>query len=487
MTLVNRLSLFFLTALAVVLLGFSVILYTLARGYLLHQVDDRATATLDILSAAVEQESGWLEWDGNERPVPQRSAASAETPAWGVFDERGSLVDGFSNATELLSSPTAENALTDVSWQGNRWRLGRRLIETKPAPSGNGGDRASEPDKPRYRALTVAVAAPFDAVYANLRILALALTGVSLSLWLAAALVGRWLCRRALTPVNQMAQTARAITAADLGSRLPQTGTRDELEDLALAFNDLLGRLQDSFERQLRFTGEASHQLRTPLTAMLGQVEVALRRDRSPDEYRRVLGAVQVQSQQMRQIIEMLLFLAQADEEAHLPDVQVLDASRWLTEHLQTQQQHPRFGDIRTEGEPGLLIHIHANLLDQALDNLLDNACKYSQPGSPIQLRVYREGDEVCIAVEDQGIGMAESDISHLFHPFFRSSDARRRGITGVGLGLAVTSRIISSFGGRIDVTSQPGQGSRFVIRLANAAAVKDQIDGLRVEQPQVG
>jgi signal transduction histidine kinase len=484
MTLVNRLSLFFLTALAVVLLGYSVILYTLARGYLLHQVDNRAAATLDILSAAVEQESGWLEWDGNERPVPMRGASGAGTPIWGVFDEKGNLVDGFRDATEMLSSATAENGLTDVAWHGDGWRFGRRTIEAKPAASGNGGNQASEPDKPRYRALTVAVGVPLDPVYANLRMMALALVGVSAALWVAAALVGRRLCRRALAPVNQMAQTARAITAADLGRRLNQTGTADELDDLAKAFNDLLGRLQDSFERQRRFTGEASHQLRTPLTAMLGQVEVALRRERSPDEYRRVLGTVEDQSQQMRKIIEMLLFLAQADEEARLPDMQVIDAAGWLAEHLQTWRQHPRFGDIRFEGEPGFAVRIHAGLLGQALDNLLDNSCKYSQPGTPIRLGISRDGGEVCLAIKDEGIGMAESDIPHLFHPFFRSSEARRRGITGVGLGLAVTSRIITSFGGRINVTSQPGKGSQFAIRLPIADANKHPTDGAGRTKP---
>jgi signal transduction histidine kinase len=471
MTLVNRLSLFFLSALAVVLLGYSVILYALARGYLLHQVDDRAAATLDVLSAAVEQEAGWLEWDGNERPVPLRSAASAETPIWGVFDEKGRRVDGFPEATELLSFPSAENALADISCRGNRWRFGRHSIQTKPAPVGNGVHQASEPDKPRYQALTVVVAAPLEPAFANLRTLALALAGVSATLWVTAALVGRRLCRRALAPVNQMAQTARVITAADLGRRLNEAGIHDELDDLARAFNDLLGRLQDSFERQRRFTGEASHQLRTPLTAMLGQVEVALRRERTPEEYRRALHAVQDQSHQMRKIIEMLLFLAQADEEAQLPDMQLIDTAGWLAEHIQTWRQHPRFGDIRMEGEPGLAVRIHAGLLGQALDNLLDNAGKYSQPGEPILLRAFAEGTWACIAVEDQGIGLATSDIPHLFHPFFRSADVRRRGITGVGLGLAVTSRIISSFDGRIDVTSRPGQGSQFVIRLPIADA----------------
>src|SRR5262249_42073795 len=139
-----------------------------------------------------------------------------------------------------------------------------------------------------------------------------------------------------------------------------------------------------------------------------------------------------------------------------------------------TWEQHARHADIRVESAPDVRAQVHPDLLAQALDNLIDNACKYSLPGTPVIVRIRRDEREACIEVEDQGFGIAAGELPHLFDPFFRSPDVRRRGIAGVGLGLAVSARIVSSFGGRIEATSQTEQGSRFVMHLpiADAASV---------------
>src|SRR5262249_41187963 len=153
----------------------------------------------------------------------------------------------------------------------------------------------------------------------------------------------------------------------------------DELSEMGTAFNELLGRLQQSFEQQRRFTGDASHQLRTPLTAVLGQIEVALRRDRSAEEYRQILSTVQGQAGRLRQIVESLLFLARADAESRLPDLDTLDISTWLADHVAEWESQPRGADLRCECATGEAIFIRAQrpLLGQLLDNLWDNACKY--------------------------------------------------------------------------------------------------------------
>ncbi|HEV3143687.1 MAG TPA: ATP-binding protein, partial [Gemmataceae bacterium] len=397
-----------------------------------------------------------------------------------VFDADRKFVDGSRNVLslpDLVSDSTREAPVTvDLTWNEAPWRITQRVLRPNVAPPTSGGPEPNhngEPDKPRYKKLVLVVAAPLNPVHRSLRKLAIVLMLLSLGLWAAAALAGRWLCRRALSPVSRMAQAAREMSVAQLNRRLPEPDAADELQALAHAFNDLLSRLQDSFERQRRFTGEASHQLRTPLTAMLGQVEVALRRDRPPEEYRGALSAVQQQCERMRQILEMLLFLAQADADATLPEFQVVELSDWLTQHLKDWQQHPRHNDLRWEANGDLRVNVHPGLLAQALDNLLDNACKYSPPSSPIHVRANRDGAEALIVVEDQGFGIATEELPHLFDPFFRAADVRRRGITGVGLGLAVSARIISSFGGRIDVSSEPGKGSRFVIRLPLADAIE--------------
>ena len=259
------------------------------------------------------------------------------------------------------------------------------------------------------------------------------------------------------------------MTAADLGQRLPAPGTGDELDELGRAFNDLLDRLHEAFVRmheaydgQQRFAGDASHQLRTPLAALLGQVQVALRRDRSPEEYRRVLERVRTEGTRLRQIVESLLLLAQP--EGIQPEPEVLDLRDWVADHLRRWANHPRAEDLRAEVADGvpLSVRVHPRLLAQLVDNLLENAFKYSAPGTPVLVRVWRENGQAALGVEDRGWGLTAEDLSRVFEPFFRGEQARRDGRAGVGLGLAVAQRIATTFGGTLDVRSQPRNGLPF-------------------------
>ena len=242
----------------------------------------------------------------------------------------------------------------------------------------------------------------------------------------------------------------------------------DELQELGQAFNDLLTRLQESHERQARFSGDASHQLRTPLTSMLGQIEIALRRRRPAEEYHQTLTVLHSQVLRMRQIVETLLFLARADAEAKAPQLERLDLRAWLREHLTSWASHARAADFRTEtrGEEPLWVQAQAPLLGQLLDSLLDNACKYSADGTPITIGLAREKDAVCLTVTDAGCGIAVEDIPHLFEPFYRSPQARHQGVAGLGLGLAVAERIALALSDSLHVRSQLGQGSHFTLRL---------------------
>ena len=301
--------------------------------------------------------------------------------------------------------------------------------------------------------------------------MALTLTGLSIATWLLAALVGRRLCDRALSPVTRMAKVACSMTAADRDQRLPSPQTGDELDALANSFNGLLDRLHQEFERQKRFTGDASHQLRTPITALIGQLEVARRRERTVAEYQQVLDQVHGEARRLCQIVESLLFMARAENEAGWPDLKPLELNSWLREHYGVWSSRERGDDLglEIELEPPVWVCVHAHLLGQLLDNLLDNACKYSSKGSPIHIRLWRGGNMVALAVEDHGFGLSAEDLRHVFEPFYRSAASRRRGVTGVGLGLAVVERIASVFEGSITAESEPGRWTRFVLRLNEA------------------
>ena len=462
MTLTNRLTLFALSALALVLASFSAATYALARTHLMRQLDDRAAATLDTLVAAAEVEPDGLEWEPKDRRIQLRG--DGETPTWAVFGDAGARLDGTDDADhDLTAFASAEPRKGGVTWQGERWRVARRTL-THPILAAV----QSEPTRKRYPRLVFVTAWPVAPVADLLRTLAGGLAGVSVALWLAAAAVGRWVCRRALAPVRRMTEAARAIPAAEVGERLPVPVPRDELRDLAQAFNALLVRRHEAFERQRRFTGEASHQLRTPLAALIGQLEVALRRERDPAEYRRVLSAAAAQAGRLREIVESLLFLARADSDARLPGVEPLDLAAWLPRHLaESWAAHPRHADLRVDvsGSPCRLALAHPLLLGQAVDNLIDNAFKYSPPGLPVRVGLLADPDGVAIVVDDDGPGIAAADRGRVFEPFFRSDAARRAGTPGVGLGLAITARIVTAFGGR--VTHGDGtRGCQFQIHL---------------------
>jgi signal transduction histidine kinase len=245
------------------------------------------------------------------------------------------------------------------------------------------------------------------------------------------------------------------------------------LAEVGNAFNDLLDRLRDAFarlhdgyERQRRFAGDASHQLRTPLAAVLGQVQVALRRERPPEDYRRTLELVRAEAERLRQIVESLLRLAHPDETPL--EAGPVDLDEWLRGHVSTWAAQPRVSDLALEigGDEPVIVRAHPPLLAQVVDNLWENACKYSRPGTPIVIRLGLAPGWAELAVEDRGSGLHAEDAARVFEPFFRAEHARHAGQPGVGLGLAVAQGIAGRFGGSIGVWSEPGVGSRFTLRL---------------------
>jgi heavy metal sensor kinase len=477
-TLTTRLSWFFLAALAVVLLGFSITLYVLAHVYLHRQSDERLNAVLGTLAACVEiGPDGMLEWEPAQHNLTFSQAAFGDQVLWQISDDKGIIVDRSKpgGADDILAEAperlhTNQRSTERLDKQGTPWQLGQRVVQPwQPASAtavGAGPD--SRTTEKTYPALLISAAIPLDAVQAALQQLAGTLVGLSLGVWVLALFAGRLVCRRALGPLRQMAVYAGEINANNLGQRLPAISSQDELQDLNRAINSLLDRLQDSFQRQRRFTGDASHQLRTPLAVILGQVEVALRRERSPEEYRRALTTVHYKSKHLRCIVEALLFLARTDNEALLPERQCIDLTSWLSEQVRAWSDHERGQDIRLEGAPAesCAVNVQPVLLGELLNILIDNACKYSPAGTPITIRLGRAAQLVSLQVEDQGCGITDADIPHLFTPFFRSAAARRLGVDGFGLGLSIAKRIAEAFGGTLSVSSPAGRGCGVTLTL---------------------
>jgi heavy metal sensor kinase len=468
MSLTTRLSIFFLAALAIVLVGFSTILYGLAHLYLKQKTDEHLTAALDTLEAAVDREADGLDWDATEERVSFLGRDTGlESVRWQVSGG-GKRLDKSRN----LFSAELESLLATSVKEFNRGTL---VAETRKQPWQVGWRQVTADyvfadgktvEPPRHPTLLLMAAVSLQPMRATLFRLALALVAVSGVVWLAAAVAGRWVCRRALAPVAGMAEAASEMGPPDVGRRLPDPKTQDELAELCNAFNGLLDRLQMAFERQRRFTGDASHQLRTPLTAMLGQIEVAFRRDRSSEEYRQTLALVRGQADHLRQMVEALLFLARADAETEIASLEPIDLAVWLPKHLDTWRDRPRAGDLSLDCNGTPSVRAQPMLLGQLLDNLLDNAFKYSEPGTKVNVALNHEVDAVLLSVQDAGQGITPEDLPHVFEAFYRSAEARCQGKVGVGLGLATAQRIATALHGRLTVDSEVGHGSRFTLRL---------------------
>jgi heavy metal sensor kinase len=473
MSLTNRVCVFFLAALGIILVVYSLVFYTVTREHIDNQFSSEMRGVLNSLIAAAEVEETEVKWQPLEHAIDV-----------GVHDEFGEVqwvVLGDDNLiVERSRSHDIDFILLAESNTNCRFvREGKAVIAGTSSDWALMSQRVSAPRPVRlereldeFDQLTVVVGRstiPRDAILFRLTLL---VTLLPLLAWSIAALLGRWIVRKALRPVAAMAGQAQAITGTDFQSRLSHGDAGDELTELGTAFNRLLDRQQAAFEQQRRFAGDAAHELRTPITVLLGQIDVTLRRPRSTDEYQANLELLRTETQSLQEIVESLLFLARSDADSASPSLRSIELKQWLETQSSTWFAQSRSAELQLDIRLSEHIRIRATpaLLGRVVDNLVSNAMKYGEGAAPVIVRALEEDGQALIQVIDSGPGIAADDMPQLFDPFFRSSDARRRGIAGTGLGLAIASRIATTLGGRLECESTPGQGSCFTLRLPVAS-----------------
>lgn len=284
-------------------------------------------------------------------------------------------------------------------------------------------------------------------------------------------LVGRFYSARALSPLQRLSNQIQAITAANLSRHVEVGGEQDELAQLARSFNELLDRLQKAFNTQRNFIANASHEMRTPLTTISGQLEVLLLKARSPEEYGTSLRSVLDDMHALNRLADRLLLMAQAENKAPRSSFTPvrLDEVLWQAraEVLRSDGRNSVEMLIDgVEGEEDLLVQGNENLLRSLMTNLIENACKYA---SDRRARVVLTtgGEEVSVAVEDNGPGIAVEDHERVFEPFYRANSTG--GAKGHGIGLSLARRIAELHDGRITLISSAGQGAKFTLHLSKA------------------
>lgn len=290
------------------------------------------------------------------------------------------------------------------------------------------------------------------------------------------AVLGYILASQALAPIDRITQRAAAVARGDFNARLDPPGTGDEIGRMTTLLNEMLERLHGALEANRRFAGDASHELRSPLTAMAGEIDVALKRERSAAEYRETLEIVRERLREMAALADTLMLLVRAQEQPRegivreVPLLPLLQASARRMDAL----ARSRDVSIRTDNLPDLVLYGDEHLLARVIDNLIANAVQYNREGGEVIIAgdvTAPAGDRwepasAVLRVRDTGPGIPEAEWTRIFERFHRLDQSRSRRTGGAGLGLALCQAIVSLFQGSIRVAASGPAGTTFEVRL---------------------
>jgi signal transduction histidine kinase len=288
---------------------------------------------------------------------------------------------------------------------------------------------------------------------------------------------GYFFSKGLLRPIKKIADEVSEISAQNLTTRINTGAVQDEWHYLSNTMNELLNRLQESFDLQKRFIANASHELSTPLTSISSQLEISLQRERTADEYRKIIQSVYQDVRQMNRLTQTLLEFAKASgnaggleiEQVRMDEI-VLQMPAEISKYKKEYVVVVDFQDL-PENEEQLIVYGNEALLFLAIKNIVVNACKYSNDHKA-SIKLSYDKNTIAVTISDQGKGIPESEWQNIFQPFYRVQENTNE--EGFGLGLSLSGRIIKLHKGSITVESQIGKGSSFNISLPTALSLKN-------------
>lgn len=475
-----KLTLWYVLILAILLTTFSTLLYLTMSRSLYRDVDQKLRTLAELIAS--EAISPFSKFGFG--PIDQSLEASMDLKPIGKFiqvlDESG-RIGRTSDNLKSVQLPISLHALRNgskglITYETNRSIRNTPLrIITYPVKEQNQVTKM------------IQVASSLEDVEDALNTLLLILLVTVPSILLIASLGGLFLANKALKPVDRITQTARMITSQNLNQRIQTLKVKDEISRLIDTFNEMISRLDQSFRQIKQFTTDASHELKTPLTILKGEVEVALRKRREAHEYEQILESNLEEIDRMTKIVEDLLLLSKADIGEIQLNKEDIPLNRFLiglTEQMKilAQPKNIRIEVFYDGKEPTEEIHIWGDTLRirELFINLIDNGIKYNEPGGSIRITLTKEtnGDRgsshqdhqhkgyAKVTIADTGIGIAKEDQERIFNRFFRVDKARSREQGGSGLGLSICKWIVEAHQGEITVESELGKGSAFIVKL---------------------
>lgn len=456
-----RLSLWYAAALAIALLFFGGVVWWAAQHSLYHAIDDTLRDRVEGIRQFIEAHSSWLELEEMQQEFREHSVLGPGGDLFQVSDNGGSWL--------YRSDPLYDENVPvyRVSELGSGPRFETLVIQGAPLRF------LSQNIEVTGHAYAVQVAAPLHEVQEGLRDLIWILLATAPLVLALASMGGYWMSRRALAPVDAITLEAKAIGADNLSQRLAVPKTGDELQRLSETLNDMIGRLDQAFQRVTQFTADASHELRTPLALMRTTAELALRGKQPEKEYREALEQILSELERTSQLVENLLLIARADSggiQLRTSDVDLTQAVReaclqaaplFQAKHIKFEHDLPD-RPIAVKGD--------AQALRRLFLILIDNAVKYTPSDGSVRVSACETTSTAVVTVADTGIGIPPEDLPHIFERFYRVDKARSREQGGAGLGLSIGRWIVEGHGGTINIESQ----------LHTGTAVSVSIPGIR-------
>jgi heavy metal sensor kinase len=456
----THLTLFYIATLGLLLLVLGVACY---RALAL-QLNAEVTSELDDLTAGLR---GYVRFDDGKPEV----AYNRDNP------DEAAFVEGAIRYYQLYDLRSGELVARSTALDQLRIRFTPQELQTLRS-----GPRTFDlyVDQNRIRFSNTVISAPSREPYllqvgipmqatdrALGNLLTLLLWGIPAAL-LIVAIVGRWMAGRALNPLGDLAAATRRIGIAELHHRIPVRGADDELDEVSRAFNMTLARLEQAVGEMRQFTAALAHELRTPLTVLRGEAEIALMKARSDEDYRRVLLNQLEEFDRLNRIIGQLLTLARAEGGQIAIERQPLDLGALAVSVCDQLEPVAAAASVSLTCRPDEEVGVSGDpaWLERLIINLLDNALKFTPRGGRVVVRVTTVGPRASLEVVDTGSGIPADALPHVFERFFRADPARSRDIQGTGLGLTLVRWIAEQHGGAVEIASEPGEGTRVLVRL---------------------
>ena len=457
----SKLTAWYVLLLGIILVLFSILLFFFLSKRLNESVDSSLTLSARIVARSTQISNSRTPFPGLDLFFDQFMGFGRDK-SYKIYDGSGNI-GSLSKNFDGSQFPLSETAYSAALKGGTSYETfiiaDNHPIRVITMPVITGGKLAN----------LVQVGTSKKVVVDTLKNLAIILWTAVPAVLLLTALIGRFIARRALKPVAKITQTAKDIgSGANLSQRIPVPEVKDEIGELALTFNSMMDRLESSFSQMRQFSSDASHELRTPLTVLKGQSELTLGKERKPKEYQEVISSNLEEIQYMSKVLEDLFMLSKSDENQIALDYESVDLKLIIEEICRHAQIIASEKNIKIITAYIERIQVYGDpvRLRQMIWNVIVNGIKYTQPDGEVTISLQEKKDIALITIQDNGIGISNSDLPLIFNRFYRVDKARSREEGGTGLGLSICKFIVDAHKGSIDIESTLGEGTKFKIKL---------------------